>query len=80
MRTGIYPEVKRPVLAVHHAPPFSADIKNGWSFTSTHVHALKAWTAIAIIFNIFIVTYYTYNLIYQKKESNANIGQEKKRN
>jgi hypothetical protein len=28
--------VKRPGLQVDHSPPSSAEIKNAWSYTSTH--------------------------------------------
>ena len=47
------------------------------------VHALNGWTVIILIFHIIIiiiVNYYTYNLIYSKKDPNANTGKETKRN
>jgi hypothetical protein len=35
---GSFPGVKRPGSEVDHLPPFSAEIRNGWSYTSTPLH------------------------------------------
>jgi len=32
---GLIPAVKRPEREADHSPPFSAEIKNAWSYTST---------------------------------------------
>ena len=32
---GLFPGVKQPGCAVNHSPPSSAEVKNGWSYTST---------------------------------------------
>jgi hypothetical protein len=38
-----FPWVKRPGRHDDHSPPFSAEVKNEWSFTSTPPYTFMAW-------------------------------------
>jgi len=38
-----YLVVKRPVREAYQSPPFSAEIKNMWSYTSTNRCVFMAW-------------------------------------
>jgi hypothetical protein len=42
---GSFPGVKRPGRDVDHSPPFGAEVKNEWSYTSTPLLPLNAFTA-----------------------------------
>jgi hypothetical protein len=38
--------VKQPERGADHSSPYSADVKNGWSYTSTSRHVSMAWKLI----------------------------------
>jgi hypothetical protein len=38
--------VKRSVCEVYHSPPFSAEVRNAWGYTSTPPYAFMAWCLI----------------------------------
>jgi hypothetical protein len=38
-----FPGVKRPGREADHSPPYSAEVKNAWSYTSTPQYVFKAW-------------------------------------
>jgi hypothetical protein len=40
------PGIKRPEHEANHSPPFSAEVKNGWSFTSTPPYVFTAWCSL----------------------------------
>jgi len=40
--------VKQTGRAVNHSPPFSAAVKNGWSYTSDPLHVSITWTKTAL--------------------------------
>jgi hypothetical protein len=37
------PRIKRPGREADHSPPRSAEVKNEWSYTSTHQYVFMAW-------------------------------------
>jgi hypothetical protein len=39
---GYFPGVKRPVREADHSPPFSVEVKNEWSYTSTPQYGFMA--------------------------------------
>jgi hypothetical protein len=41
-----YPRVKRSGREADHSPPFSSEVKNEWSYTSTSQYAFMAWWSI----------------------------------
>jgi hypothetical protein len=40
---GISLGVKQPGREADHSPPFSAEVKNAWSYTSTPQYAFMEW-------------------------------------
>jgi len=40
---NLSPGVKRPVREADHSPPFSAEVKNAWGYTSTPPNVFMAW-------------------------------------
>jgi hypothetical protein len=38
-----FPGVKLPGHEADHSPPSSAEVKNAWSYTSTHQYVFMAW-------------------------------------
>ena len=41
---GYFPLAKRLRHEVNHSPPYSAEVKNEWSHTSTSLYAFTVWT------------------------------------
>jgi hypothetical protein len=39
-------EVKRPEREAHHSPPYSAEVKNACTYTSTHPYAFILWCSV----------------------------------
>ena len=59
-----FPAVKWPGNEVNNSPPYSADVKNEWSYISALPYAFIAWTrknlpfAFAYIFSIFVCLFW----------------------
>jgi hypothetical protein len=43
MYWGYFPGVKPPVRRVDDSPPSSAEVKNGWSYTSAALYTVPSW-------------------------------------
>jgi hypothetical protein len=43
---GSFPGLKRPRREADHSPPYSAEVKNEWSYTSTPQYAFMAWCSV----------------------------------
>jgi hypothetical protein len=56
--------VKRPGREADHSPPFSAEVKNEWSYTSTPQYVLTAWCLVKHRDNFTFSTYYYYYYYY----------------
>jgi hypothetical protein len=50
--------VLTPGIKRDHPPPYSVEVKNGWSYTSTPLYVFKAWCLVKHrgIFTFFIFT------------------------
>jgi len=65
----ISPEVNRPGREGYQSPPFSAEVKKKWSYTSVPLYVLMVWTATtlplptSIIREFLIFQRYAYMLL-----------------
>jgi hypothetical protein len=53
---ALSPGIKRPRREADHSPPSSAEFKNAWSYTSTHLYVFMAWYLVTVGDN-FTVTF-----------------------
>jgi hypothetical protein len=49
--------VKRPERESDHSPPSSAEVKNAWSYTSTHPVAFIAWYSVKAQRQLYLYFY-----------------------
>jgi hypothetical protein len=45
---ALFLEVKQPGCEADHSPPFSAEVKNTWSYTSTPQYVFMAWCLVKL--------------------------------
>jgi hypothetical protein len=47
--------IKQPVREADHSPPSSAEVKNAWSYTSTHQYNFMAWCSVKAQGQIYLL-------------------------
>jgi hypothetical protein len=67
--------VKRPGREAGHSPPYTAEVKNAWSYTSSPQYAFMAWCLVKRR-DTFTFTYIC--LLERKTEKMKTVGKEAK--